>query len=271
MASDKKSEANILDPLIYNESIYIDKAAHKHGILGSIAFARAKQNGGILTADEFQKIESGLQAMMKEWDDGSFKIMPGVDEDIHTANERRLGEIIDKEVAGNLHTGRNRNEQVACDMRKWLRGEPRKIETHLATFLQVTAERAGLRRAGGEPVRHRSRHDGNGARFGSRACSGTRWGRWRTGTSWPRHCSEGAMLMLVPHVSRWAEDLIIHLTRRASSASCSPPNIADYTTSPTRACAFRETHHITSPGRVVTLSEQTNRIRTMNELNVRAA
>ncbi|KAI1754877.1 argininosuccinate lyase [Xylaria castorea] len=153
MASDKKPEANMLwggrfsgglDPLMvsYNESIYIDKAAYKQDILGSIAFARANQKGGILTADEFQKIESGLQAVMKEWDDDSFKIVPGVDEDIHTANERRLGEIIGKEVAGKLHTGRSRNEQVACDMRMWLRDELRKIDAHLVTFLQVTAERA---------------------------------------------------------------------------------------------------------------------------------
>ncbi|KAI8944448.1 argininosuccinate lyase [Xylaria longipes] len=153
MASDKKPETNMLwggrfsgglDPLMvaYNESIYIDKVAYKQDILGSIAFARANQKGGILTADEFQKIESGLQAVLKEWDDGSFKIVPGVDEDIHTANERRLGEIIGKEVAGKLHTGRSRNEQVACDMRMWLRDELRKIEAHLVTFLQVTAERA---------------------------------------------------------------------------------------------------------------------------------
>ncbi|KAI0393569.1 argininosuccinate lyase [Xylariaceae sp. FL0594] len=153
MASDKKPEANMLwggrfsgglDPLMvsYNESIYIDKAAYKQDILGSIAFARANTKGGILTEDEFQKIESGLQAVMKEWEEGTFKIIPGVDEDIHTANERRLGEIIGKDVAGKLHTGRSRNEQVACDMRMWLRDELRKIEQHLVTFLQVTAERA---------------------------------------------------------------------------------------------------------------------------------
>jgi len=72
-----------LDPLMvsYNESIYIDKAAYKQDILGSIAFARANAKGGILTEDEFEKIESGLQAVMKEWENGSFKIVPGVDEE----------------------------------------------------------------------------------------------------------------------------------------------------------------------------------------------
>ncbi|KAI1442463.1 argininosuccinate lyase [Annulohypoxylon stygium] len=133
-----------LDPLMvaYNESIHFDKALYKQDILGSIAFARANSKGGILTDDEFAKIESGLQAVMKEWDEGKFVIVPGVDEDIHTANERRLGEVIGKEVAGKLHTGRSRNEQVACDMRMWLRDELRKIEEHLVTFLKVAADRA---------------------------------------------------------------------------------------------------------------------------------
>ncbi|KAI1411206.1 argininosuccinate lyase [Hypoxylon sp. FL1857] len=133
-----------LDPLMvaYNESIHFDKALYKQDILGSIAFARANKKGGILTEAEFDKIEMGLQEVMQEWESGKFVIVPGVDEDIHTANERRLGEIIGKEVAGKLHTGRSRNEQVACDMRMWLRDELRKIEAHLVTFLRVAADRA---------------------------------------------------------------------------------------------------------------------------------
>ncbi|KAI1097820.1 argininosuccinate lyase [Jackrogersella minutella] len=133
-----------LDPLMvaYNESIHFDKALYKQDILGSIAFARANKKGGILTADEFEKIETGLQAVMKEWEEGKFIIVPGVDEDIHTANERRLGEVIGKEVAGKLHTGRSRNEQVACDMRMWLRDQLRVIDAHLVTFLKVAADRA---------------------------------------------------------------------------------------------------------------------------------
>jgi len=126
----------------YNESIYFDKILYKQDILGSIAFARANCKGGILTKDEFTKIEKGLKAVEKEWTDGTFRIVPGVDEDIHTANERRLGEIIGKDVAGKLHTGRSRNEQIATDMRLWLRDELRKIEKLLRSFLIVTAKRA---------------------------------------------------------------------------------------------------------------------------------
>ncbi|KAI2611146.1 argininosuccinate lyase [Hypoxylon fragiforme] len=153
MASSSKPGENMLwggrftgglDPLMvaYNESIRFDKALYKQDILGSIAFARANLKGGILTEDEFTKLEAGLQAVMKEWEEDKFVIVPGVDEDIHTANERRLGEIIGKDVAGKLHTGRSRNEQVACDMRMWLRDELRKIDQHIVTFLKVAADRA---------------------------------------------------------------------------------------------------------------------------------
>jgi len=126
----------------YNESIYFDKVLYKQDILGSIAFARANAKSGIISQEEFKKLEQGLLAVQKEWEAGTFTIVPGVDEDIHTANERRLGEIIGKDVAGKLHTGRSRNEQIATDMRMWLRDELRTIEDHLKAFLSVIAARA---------------------------------------------------------------------------------------------------------------------------------
>jgi argininosuccinate lyase len=61
---------------------------------------------------------------------------------IHTANERRLGELIGKDTAGKLHTGRSRNEQVVCDMRMWLRDRIREIDSQLVAFLQVLTKRA---------------------------------------------------------------------------------------------------------------------------------
>lgn len=127
----------------YNESIYYDRAFHTQDILGSIAWARANHKNGILTAAEFSTIESGLKKVEAEWAAGIFNIIPGVDEDIHTANERRLGEIIGRDIGGKLHTGRSRNEQVASDMRMWLRDELRKIEAYLVDLLKVVAARAG--------------------------------------------------------------------------------------------------------------------------------
>lgn len=115
---------------------------YSEDIDGSIAWARANHKNNLLTSDEFSKIESGLSAIKKEWSENKFIIQPGIDEDIHTANERRLGEIIGKEIAGKLHTGRSRNEQVACDMRMWLRKELKKIEEYLIDLIKVIISRS---------------------------------------------------------------------------------------------------------------------------------
>lgn len=127
--------------LKYNASIVYDKLLYKEDILGSIAFARANAKSGIISNDEFAEIERGLREVQKEWEADTFVIKPN-DEDIHTANERRLGEIIGKDIAGKLHTGRSRNEQVVCDMRMWLRDQIREIEGQLKSFIEVIAARA---------------------------------------------------------------------------------------------------------------------------------
>lgn len=126
----------------YNESIYFDRAFYSQDIRGSIAYARANMNTGLLTEREFAEIERGFKQVLKEWQDGTFDIKPGVDEDIHTANERRLSEIIGTGIAGKLHTGRSRNDQVATDMRLWLRDQLEQLESYLVAFLKVIAARA---------------------------------------------------------------------------------------------------------------------------------
>jgi argininosuccinate lyase len=63
------------------------------------------------------------------------------DEDIHTANERRLSELIGP-LGGKLHTGRSRNDQVATDMRLWLLEQVQDIEQSVKGLLQVIIDRA---------------------------------------------------------------------------------------------------------------------------------
>ena len=77
---------------------------------GSQAYARALAKAGVITQEEADQIASGLQQVQSEWQSDSFQIKTG-DEDIHTANERRLTEIVGP-VGGKLHTGRSRNDQV---------------------------------------------------------------------------------------------------------------------------------------------------------------
>ena len=95
------------DPLMqaYNDSLPFDKIFWRQDIAGSIAYARANSNCDVITEQDFKQIQKGFQQIEKEWKTNSFEIKPK-DEDIHTANERRLGEIIGKDVAGKLHTGR---------------------------------------------------------------------------------------------------------------------------------------------------------------------
>ncbi|KAK3627260.1 argininosuccinate lyase [Elasticomyces elasticus] len=133
-----------VDPIMmqYNESLTFDRVFYAQDIRGSIAYARANTHTGILTSHEFSEIERGLKQVQKEWEENTFEIKPEIDEDIHTANERRLGEIIGKEIAGKLHTGRSRNDQVATDMRLWLRDQLDTLESFLVDFLKVIAARA---------------------------------------------------------------------------------------------------------------------------------
>ena len=106
---------------------------------GSQAYAKALCRAGVLTAEEAAIVE-GLGAVAAEWGAGAFVIKPG-DEDIHTANERRLSEIIGA-VGGKLHTGRSRNDQVATDTRLWLYGQLGLVRAALQELIAAAADRA---------------------------------------------------------------------------------------------------------------------------------
>ncbi|KAG5915562.1 hypothetical protein E4U61_004494 [Claviceps capensis] len=133
-----------LDDLMmqFNESLSFDKCLCHADIQGSITFARALQKLNIITEEELTQITSGLQQVGEEWDKGTIVINPKSDEDIHTINERRLGEIIGTQVAGKLHTGRSRNEQIGVDMRLWAREQLKDIASSLKDALAVFTAKA---------------------------------------------------------------------------------------------------------------------------------
>ena len=109
-------------------------------IRGSIAYAKAIGKVGIITEDEVTILVEGLAKVRQEWAEGRFEIKPG-DEDIHTANERRLTEIVGP-TGGKLHTGRSRNDQVATDTRLWTVEAERDILKDMATLLTAGASYA---------------------------------------------------------------------------------------------------------------------------------
>ncbi|KAF7778808.1 hypothetical protein Agabi119p4_3153 [Agaricus bisporus var. burnettii] len=130
------------DPLMheFNQSLKYDRRMYDADVRGSVAYAKALSRAGILTQDEMEKIIHGLSTVGKEWMDGIFQVKED-DEDIHTANERRLTELIGP-LGGKLHTGRSRNDQVATDMRLWLLDEVRDVEQGLRALIRVMIERA---------------------------------------------------------------------------------------------------------------------------------
>jgi argininosuccinate lyase len=109
-------------------------------IRGSIAYAKAIGKVGIINDEEVKLLVEGLEKVRQEWAAGTFEIKPG-DEDIHTANERRLTEIIGP-TGGKLHTGRSRNDQVATDTRLWTVEAEKDVLKDLATLLTAGASYA---------------------------------------------------------------------------------------------------------------------------------
>lgn len=101
-----------------NDSLPFDKRFALQDITGSIAYARAIQIAGIITPLEAERLVDGLYQVKAEIESGLFDTSEN-DEDIHTAVERRLTEIVGA-VGGKLHTGRSRNDQVATDFRMWV-------------------------------------------------------------------------------------------------------------------------------------------------------
>lgn len=130
------------DPLMeqFNASINFDKRMWLADILGSQAYAAALARAGIITQAEAARLVEGLDQVAGEWRQGRFEIRAG-DEDIHTANERRLGELVGS-MAGKLHTGRSRNDQVATDTRLWLRSAIDTLAGHLNELIETLVVRA---------------------------------------------------------------------------------------------------------------------------------
>jgi len=115
-----------------NSSLSFDQRLAIHDVRGSIAWAGALQKADVLTGREHEQIVNGLQAIANEFAEGKF-IFVESDEDIHTAVERRLGELIGA-PAGKLHTGRSRNDQVATDLRLWMLDSLPRLEDAIQGF-----------------------------------------------------------------------------------------------------------------------------------------
>ncbi len=122
-----------------NTSLGFDQRLAQQDVRGSLAWVRGLQQAGLLSNDECEQISHGLEAIGAEFNQGEFHFHES-DEDIHTAVERRLGELIGP-LAGKLHTGRSRNDQVATDLRLWLMEHIPQLDSALADLQKAFLER----------------------------------------------------------------------------------------------------------------------------------
>ena len=126
-----------INQLVYNfnASITYDQKFYKQDILGSIAHVTMLAKQGIFTDDERQQIVDGLQGILKDIENGTLEITME-HEDIHTFVEANLIERIG-DAGKKLHTGRSRNDQVALDMKLYIRDEIVAINDLLKAQMEV--------------------------------------------------------------------------------------------------------------------------------------
>ena len=121
-----------------NASIPFDIRLAPYDIQGSIAHARMLGERGIIPVEEVEDLVRGLHSVLEEVWSGRFSWALS-DEDVHTAIERRLRELVG-DVALKLHTGRSRNDQVALDLRLFVRDAAERIRAALLAAMRALVE-----------------------------------------------------------------------------------------------------------------------------------
>ncbi len=125
----------------FSASIDFDKRLYKEDIEGSAAHVKMLAENGIILKNEAEKIVKGLRQIEKEIESGKFQFREEY-EDIHLNIEKRLIEKIG-ETGGKIHTARSRNDQIALDMRLYLRSEVNEILLLLKGIAESLLDLAG--------------------------------------------------------------------------------------------------------------------------------
>ena len=128
-----------------NDSFAFDRELFAEDVEGSVAWARALGDAGVLTASEAETIVAGLLRVAAGSQPADRRLRTGVHtddyEDVHTYVESKLYEEIG-DLAGKLHTGRSRNDQVATDLRLWLKKAANEAIDLTTAVARVLAQRA---------------------------------------------------------------------------------------------------------------------------------
>ena len=132
----KETDAVVND---FNSSVMFDCRMYAEDIQGSIAHATMLGRQGIIPQDDVHKIIEGLQGILADIEAGKIHFSPELYEDIHMANEQLLTERIG-DAGKRLHTARSRNDQVALDMRLYVRREIKEIRALVLDFMHALCE-----------------------------------------------------------------------------------------------------------------------------------
>jgi len=124
----------------FSSSVHVDGKLFREDIRGSKAHARMLGRQGIVTPAEAEQLVKGLEQVEQEIASGALALDPAL-EDVHTNVERRLFAIVG-DVAGKLHTGRSRNDQIATDFLLWLRAQTVELRAGLAELRAALVTRA---------------------------------------------------------------------------------------------------------------------------------
>ncbi len=139
-----------------NNSLPFDKVLYREDIEGSRAHAYMLCEQGIISKEDYEKIEGGLYEILGEVESGAF-LLDGDDEDIHMAIEGRLTEKVG-DAGKRLHTARSRNDQVALDFRLYVQNNTKAIAdlllANIETFVKVAEENAEVMLPGMTHLQH---------------------------------------------------------------------------------------------------------------------
>ena len=124
----------------FNSSLRFDSRMYRQDIMGSLAHAAMLAKCGILSPAERDQLTEGLMGVLEDLESGKLPLDPAA-EDIHMFVEQVLTERLG-DVGKKLHTARSRNDQVALDLRLWLRGESGKVQKALRALIGVIADQA---------------------------------------------------------------------------------------------------------------------------------
>lgn len=155
-----------------NDSIGFDIRLYNEDIDGSIAWSNGLVGAGVLTAEEAKQINEGLEKVREEIRLEKFVFAAG-DEDIHTAVERRLTEIVGP-VGGKLHTGRSRNDQAVTDFRLWVKRATKDMAAEIVALGTAMIDHAEQHIETPMPGYTHLQH-----------AQPVTWGHWLLGHFWP--------------------------------------------------------------------------------------